>query len=92
MGVKGWLTAALATVALSAGATWGYMHYEAIFGDGDASCPSQCITTYSCCTEATSCCSASEEASCCEGEAAEQPAAAKNCCETPSRQSAVAKE
>jgi hypothetical protein len=86
MGVKTMLTAGLTAVAIAGGATWGYMHYVEIFGEG---CASSCTPT-SCCSQVSTC---TDTESCCESASTEtQPAAAKECCEAPSRQGAVAKQ
>jgi hypothetical protein len=86
MGVKTLLTAGLTAVAIAGGATWGYVHYVEIFGGGTSSCAPS-----SCCSQVTGC--TAEPESCCESASTEtQPAAAKDCCEAPSRQGAVAKQ
>jgi hypothetical protein len=80
MGVKTLVTAGLTALAVAGGATWGYMHYVEIYGGGSSCAPTACPLA-TCTSEPSSCCdSASTET---------QPTAAKECCEAPSRQTAV---
>jgi hypothetical protein len=86
MGLRTLLAAGLTSLAVAGGATWGYVHYSEIFGEGTVCGTSECAPAA--CSASSGCASECTVESCCQSE----EVAAKSCCESPSRTAAVAQE